>query len=126
VIDSRISTRSALARLSPSCEPLTGIPDLTEAQRALNHSVECERVIVEDYLGRLKGVWKVLRETYRDLQRLAEEASSCYRRLPNVPGPDESAAIRCSPTALRPYRPTALRPYRPTALPGAGSARSAG
>jgi hypothetical protein len=38
---------------------------LTEAQRAFNDSVECERVVVENYFGRLKGVWKILRETYR-------------------------------------------------------------
>ena len=51
---------------------------LTEAQRAFNDTVEGERVIVENYFGRLKGVWQILRGPYRgDLKMLPVIARVC-------------------------------------------------
>jgi hypothetical protein len=51
---------------------------LTAAQREFNDSVECERVIVENHFGRLKGVWKILRDTYRGaIQYLPAIARTC-------------------------------------------------
>jgi hypothetical protein len=51
---------------------------LTAAQREFNDSVECERMIVENHFGRLKGVWEILRDTYRgDIQYLPATARTC-------------------------------------------------